>query len=135
MTSSIPTTSRTILHAIRMSRGKLRHPTTNIGQIPLNWLNMMYPRLKIARDILAENGFIFISIDDREVSNLRKICDEIFGENHFVIDFLWKKKGTTSNVKGAEASSLVDHTLVYKKSKHQDLNHVFGLKRKEVILM
>lgn len=95
--------------------------TESNGRFHTDWLNMIYPRLKVARDLLSEDGFIFISIDDREVSNLRKVCDEIFGENLFVIDFLWKKKGTTSNVKGAEASSLVDHTLVYKKSSQAKL--------------
>lgn len=81
-----------------------------------NWCNMMYPRLKLARELLSDDGVIFISIDDSEVAQLRKICDEIFGENNFVIDFLWKKKGTTSNVEGAEVSSLTDSTICYKKT-------------------
>ena len=59
---------------------------------------------------------IFISIDDNEVENLRKICNEVFGENNFVTNFLWKKKSTTSNVEGAEVSSLCDYTLCYRRS-------------------
>lgn len=64
-----------------------RRITTNTetsGRYHTNWLNMMYPRLKLARNLLRDDGVIFISIDDHEVSNLRKICDEIFGEENFV---------------------------------------------------
>lgn len=60
--------------------------TTNIetnGRFHTDWLNMIYPRLKVARDLLTEDGVIFISIDDHEVENLRKICDEIFGVSNF----------------------------------------------------
>ena len=63
-----------------------RRITTNTetsGRYHTNWLNMMYPRLKLARNLLRDDGVIFISIDDHEVSNLRKICDEIFGEENF----------------------------------------------------
>lgn len=58
-----------------------------------NWLNMMYPRLKVAKDLLSDDGVIFISIDDNEVANLRKICDEIFGEENFIAVFPWKGRG------------------------------------------
>jgi adenine-specific DNA-methyltransferase len=71
------------------------------GRYHTNWLNMMYPRLKLARNLLKDNGVIFISIDDHEVHNLRKICDEIFGEENFVTQFVWKKKqggGNDSNL-------------------------------------
>jgi adenine-specific DNA-methyltransferase len=63
-----------------------------------NWLNMMYPRLKIARDLLTDDGVIFISIDDNEVANLKKICDEIFGEDNFIAIFPWKKRTAKSDV-------------------------------------
>lgn len=56
-----------------------------------NWLNMMYPRLKIACDLLKDSGVIFISIDDSEVANLRKICDEIFGADNFIANLIWKR--------------------------------------------
>jgi adenine-specific DNA-methyltransferase len=71
------------------------------GRYHTNWLNMMYPRLKLARNLLRDDGVIFISIDDHEVHNLRKICDEIFGEENFVTQFVWKKKqggGNDSNL-------------------------------------
>ena len=62
------------------------------GRFHTDWLNMIYPRLKVARDLLTEDGVIFISIDDNEVENLRKVCDEIFGENNCVCQFVWKNK-------------------------------------------
>ena len=62
------------------------------GRYHSNWLNMMYPRLKLARNLLKEDGVIFISIDDNEVHNLKKICDEIFGEGNFVGEMSWLKK-------------------------------------------
>lgn len=70
-----------------------RRITTNTetsGRYHTNWLNMMYPRLKLARNLLRDDGVIFISIDDHEVSNLRKICDEIFGEENFVGNIICK---------------------------------------------
>src|SRR5271165_3256470 len=61
------------------------------GRFHTDWLNMMYPRLKLARSLLREDGVIFISIDDNEVINLRAACNEIFGEENFVEGFVWKK--------------------------------------------
>ena len=60
------------------------------GRFHTDWLNMIYPRLKIARDLLSEDGVIFISIDDHEVHNLRKVCDEVFGGRNFVAEFIWR---------------------------------------------
>lgn len=54
------------------------------GRFHNDWLNMIYPRQKVARDLLSEEGLIFISIDDNEVHNLRTVCDEVFGEKNFV---------------------------------------------------
>ena len=62
------------------------------------WLNMMYPRLKLARDLLTDDGVIFISIDDNEVSNLKKMCDEIFGESNFVATFTWRRTDNQPNI-------------------------------------
>ena len=59
------------------------------GRFHTDWLNMMYPRLKVARDLLTEDGVIFISIDDNEVENLRKICDEVFGKANSTFPFIW----------------------------------------------
>lgn len=64
--------------------------TESSGRFHTFWLNMMYPRLKLARALLREDGVIFISIDDIEVANLRKICDEIFGEENFVAQLIWE---------------------------------------------
>ncbi|MFV0505447.1 MAG: site-specific DNA-methyltransferase [Bacteroidales bacterium] len=63
------------------------------GRYHSNWLSMMYPRLKLARNLLTDDGVIFISIDDNEVHNLRKLCDEIFGEGNFVAQINWKGRG------------------------------------------
>ena len=62
------------------------------GRFHSNWLNMMYPRLLLARQLLREDGVIFISIDDNEVHHLRKLCDEVFGEENFVESLVWRKK-------------------------------------------
>lgn len=68
------------------------------GRFHTDWLNMIYPRLKVARDLLADDGVIFISIDDNEKENLSKICDEIFGELNFVATFPWRKRTAKSDV-------------------------------------
>ena len=60
------------------------------GRFHTDWLNMIYPRLKVARDLLSDDGVIFISIDDNEVENLRKVCDEIFGEHNFIGQLILK---------------------------------------------
>lgn len=66
--------------------------TENNGRFHTDWLNMMYPRLKLARDLLTDDGVIFISIDDNEVENLKKLCSEIFGEKNFITLLVWEKK-------------------------------------------
>jgi len=66
--------------------------TANEGRFHTKWLNMMYPRLYLARNLLKDDGVIFIHIDDNEVSNLRKLCDEIFGEENFIECIVWKKR-------------------------------------------
>ena len=71
---------------------RLVQNTESNGRFHTDWLNMIYPRLKLAKDLLTEDGFIFISIDDNEVDNLRKICDEIFGESSFVACYLKQSK-------------------------------------------
>lgn len=86
------------------------------GRYHSDWLSMMYPRLKLARNLLTDDGVIFISIDDNEQSNLKKICDEIFSEDNFVGTFIWKKKGTSTNVKGAQLSSLTEFILCYSRN-------------------
>lgn len=80
-----------------------------------DWCTMIYPRLLLARNILADDGIIFISIDDNEISNLRKICDEVFGELNFIADIIWEKRFTRNN-DAKLMSSVIDHTLLYRKS-------------------
>jgi adenine-specific DNA-methyltransferase len=85
------------------------------GRYHSNWLNMMYSRLLIARQLLKPDGVIFISIDDNEVHNLRKLCDEVFGEENFVENFIWRSrlgKGSTSK----ETARLHEYILCYGKN-------------------
>lgn len=72
------------------------NPDTN-GRFHSDWCSMIYPRLVLARDLLAADGAIFISIDDNESANLRKICDEVFGAGNFLANFIWEKKYTRAN--------------------------------------
>ena len=67
--------------------------TESNGRFHTDWLNMIYPRLKVARDLLTEDGVIFISIDDHEVENLKKVCGDIFGERNFVTIINWRRSG------------------------------------------
>lgn len=80
------------------------------------WLCMMTPRLKLLRELLASDGLIFVSIDANEVHHARSLMDEIFKEENFIGDFQWKKKSTSTNVEGAQVSSLTDYTLCYSKT-------------------
>lgn len=84
------------------------------GRYHTNWLNMMYPRLRLAKNLLKDDGVIFISIDDNEISNLKKICDEILGENNFVECLKWKKKKQPSFL-AKHTAKLMEYILVYAK--------------------
>lgn len=87
--------------------------TESNGRFHSDWMSMLYSRLRLSRNILSEDGVIFISIDDGEVSNLRKMCDEIFGEDNFVTQVIWKKRSTPPNDKAIGAQH--DYILVYAK--------------------
>ena len=76
---------------------RLFQNTESNGRFHTDWLNMIYPRLKVARDLLTDDGVIFISIDDNEQANLKKICDEIFGESNFIAQLVWKSKSGGAN--------------------------------------
>jgi len=89
------------------------NPESN-GRFHSDWLTMMYSRLRVARTLLRDDGVIFISIDDGEVSNLRKLCDEVFGEDNFVTQIIWKKRSTPPNDKAIGAQH--DYIIVYAKS-------------------
>lgn len=88
------------------------------GRFHTDWLNMIYPRLKVARDLLTDDGVIFISIDDNEIENLRKVCDEVFGEDNF-INCIAVKMSEASGVKMNHAKSrfpkIKEYLLFYKK--------------------
>lgn len=90
-----------------------QNPETS-GRYHSDWLSMMYPRLKLARNLLTDDGVIFISIDDSEVDNLKKLCAEIFGDQNFVQNILWKKRGGPPNDKILGATH--DYILVYSKN-------------------
>ncbi|MDP1557448.1 MAG: DNA methyltransferase [Nitrosomonas sp.] len=93
---------------------KISSNTEASGRFHTDWLNMMYPRLRLARNLLRENGVIFISIDDVEAANLRKVCDEIFGEENFIANVVWQKKYAPQN-DATYFSDMHDHILVYAK--------------------
>ena len=78
--------------------GKLEKNTENNGRFHTDWLNMIYPRLKLAKDLLSDDGVVFISIDDNEVENLIKCCGEVFGESNFVAQIPWRKRTAKSDV-------------------------------------
>lgn len=86
--------------------------TESNGRFHSDWLTMIYPRIKIARNLLSEDGVIFISIDDEEYHNLKKICDEVFGENNFIETFVWHKKTAPNNV---VVGSVHEYILMYAK--------------------
>ena len=94
--------------------GMFRKNAKENGQYHSNWLNMMMPRLYLAKSLLREDGVIFISIDDNEVHNLRLLMNEIFGEENFVAQFIWEKRITRENRKAI--SNRCEYVLCYTKS-------------------
>lgn len=89
--------------------------TDSAGRYHSNWLNMMYPRLKLARNLLQADGVIFISIDDHEVHNLRKLCDEVFGETNHIATVVWQRAFSPKN-DAKFLSDSHDYILVFAKS-------------------
>ena len=85
------------------------------GRFHSNWLDDMYSRLLVARTLLKPNGVIFISMDDHEIHHLRKICDEIFGEENFLVNIIWEKRYTRSN-NSKLFGTMTEHVLCYRKS-------------------
>lgn len=85
--------------------------TESNGRFHSDWLSMIYPRLKFARNMLREDGVIFISIGEQEIANLRKICDEIFGEDNFISNIIWQSRTSISNDQPISLNH--NHTLVY----------------------
>jgi adenine-specific DNA-methyltransferase len=94
---------------------RLVQNTESNGRFHTDWLNMIYPRIRLAKDLLTDDGVIFISIDDNEIDNLKKCCDEIFGQQNFVADLIWQSRTSISN--DDEISTNHNHTLVYSKNR------------------
>ena len=95
-----------------------------MGRFHTNWLNMMYPRLRLAANLLRDDGVIFISVDDNEMTNLRRLCDEIFGEENFVAQMVWQKR--TSPDARKKLSTGHEYILMYCKS-YEQLNDAISL--------
>lgn len=93
------------------------------GRFHSDWLSMIYSRVKLARNLLSEDGVIFISIDDNELANLKKICDEIFGENNFAAQFMWTKTSTPPSL-SYKCRKTVEYVLAYQKNYNS--NKFFG---------
>lgn len=96
-------------------QAKKSNPET-AGRYHTNWLNMMYPRLKLARNLLTDDGVIFISIDDNEQANLKKLCDEVFGEDNFVGKWNWYKSETPPNL-SYKIKKNIEYIYAYEKHK------------------
>ena len=94
----------------------MQRNTESNGRFHTDWLNMIYPRLKVARDLLTDDGVIFISIDDNEVENLRKLCDEVFGEQNFVTQYVWEKKKKPSFL-NANIGTKTEYIVCYSKNR------------------
>jgi adenine-specific DNA-methyltransferase len=95
---------------------KISTNTEASGRYHTDWLNMMYPRLRLARNLLSDDGAIFISIDDNEIDNLKKVGNEVFGEDNFIASIIWKRKrGRDNSAKWFSKSH--EYLLLYGKSK------------------
>ena len=94
----------------------MQRNTESNGRFHTDWLNMIYPRLKVARDLLSEDGVIFISIDDCEVENLKKVGNEIFGEHSFVSNMVWQS--TAGSNTGTDIVTVTENILVYVKNRN-----------------
>lgn len=94
----------------------MQRNTESNGRFHTDWLNMIYPRLKVARDLLTDDGVIFISIDDNEVDNLKKVCDEIFGANNFIDIYNWAKTETPENL-SIKCRQIIEYVICYQKNK------------------
>ncbi|WP_456485751.1 site-specific DNA-methyltransferase [Hydrogenimonas sp.] len=91
------------------------NPQSN-GRFHSDWLNMMYPRLRLARNLLRDDGVIFISIDDNEVHNLRKMCDEVLGEENFEAQICWRRRHNQPNDKSKMIAKVSEYIITYSKN-------------------
>ena len=102
---------------ISESGEKMTTNTRTDGRFHSKWLSMMYPRLRLAKDLLRDDGVIFISIDDNEVAQLRKICDEIFGEENFEGHIHWRRRHNQPNDKTKMIGLVAEHIICFAKNK------------------
>ena len=100
---------------------KLTNNTETTGRYHSNWLNMMYPRLKLARNLLSDKGVIFISIDDNEIENIKRLCNEIFGEICFIGTIVRKRRQSQANL-SKNISPIHEYILIYGKNEGELLN-------------
>ena len=103
----------------RMADPMVQNTESN-GRFHTDWLNMIYPRLKVAKDLLADDGVIFISIDDNEVRNLKIVCDEVFGERNFVGQWNWFKSATPPAL-SKKIKKNIEFILAYQKGGNNDI--------------
>ena len=101
----------------------MQRNTESNGRFHTDWLNMIYPRLKVARDLLTEDGVIFISIDDCELENLRKVCNEIFGESNLIAQCVRKRRDSQANL-SKNISPIHEYVILYAKRYGDILNKV-----------
>ena len=92
----------------------MQRNTESNGRFHTDWLNMIYPRLKVAKDLLSDDGVIFISIDDNEQKNLKNVCDEVFGGNNFIAQLVWERAFSPKN-DAKFVSNSHDYILIYSK--------------------
>ena len=97
----------------RMADPMVQNTESN-GRFHTDWLNMIYPRLKVAKDLLSDDGVIFISIGDEEVRNMKIICDEVFGEGNFATQFLWTKTATPPAL-SHKCRKTIEYVLCYER--------------------
>ena len=106
----------------------MQRNTESNGRFHTDWLNMIYPRLKVARDLLTDDGVIFISMDDNEAKNLKAVCDEIFGTQNFLAQVVWERSFSPINLM-KHFSPSHDYIMVY--AKNQEIAKCFGIPRSE----
>jgi adenine-specific DNA-methyltransferase len=110
---------------------ELSSNTESSGRFHTDWLNMMYPRLKLARNLLREDGAMFVTIGDQEVSRLRSLLDEVFGEENFIANIVWQKKQSPQN-DAINISDMHDHIVVYARHARQSKGESLGWRRNKV---
>lgn len=101
---------------------RLSKNTTASGRFHTDWLNMMYPRLKIAQKLLTTDGVIFISIDDNEAMNLRRVCDEILGEDNFIAQIAWRRTDNQANI--GDFARVKEYIVIYGKKTNANIGRL-----------